>query len=210
MKDLRKGTVVVVDDDESVRQSLTALLESVGLTARSFARPIDVLQAPLERPGCVVLDLRMPGMGGLDTFERLRARFPDVPIVFITGHGEVSTAVRAMKAGALDFLEKPFSHQELLDRVQEALAREARRAAERADQEDIGSRLAQLTAREVKVLELIIAGMSSKMIASELGISVKTVEAHRTSTMSKMRAKNAAELVRLAVSERLRGKGGER
>jgi two-component system response regulator DctR len=210
MKDLRKGTVVVVDDDESVRQSLTALLESVGLTARSFARPIDVLQAPLERPGCVVLDLRMPGMGGLDTFERLRARFPDVPIVFITGHGEVSTAVRAMKAGALDFLEKPFSHQELLDRVQEALAREARRAAERADQEDIGSRLAQLTAREVKVLELIIAGMSSKMIASELGISVKTVEAHRTSTMSKMRAKNAAELVRLAVSVRLRGKGGER
>ncbi|MGQ0721875.1 MAG: response regulator transcription factor [Candidatus Eiseniibacteriota bacterium] len=208
MKDLRKGTVVVVDDEESVRQSLTALLESVGLTVRSFARPIDLLQSPLDRPGCVVLDLRMPGMGGLDVFERLRARFPDVPIVFITGHGEVSTAVRAMKAGALDFLEKPFSHQELLDRVQEALAREARREAQRADQEDIGSRLALLTAREVKVLELIIDGMSSKMIASELGISVKTVEAHRTSTMSKMRAKNAAELVRLAVSGGLKGKGG--
>jgi FixJ family two-component response regulator len=206
MKDLRKGTVVVVDDEESVRLSLTALLESVGLTVRSFARPADVLQAPLARPGCVVLDIRMPGMSGLEVFERLRERFPDVPIVFITGHGEVSTAVRAMKAGALDFLEKPFSHQELLDLVQEALDREAKRAAARADAEDILARLAQLTARELKVLELIIAGMSSKMIASELGISVKTVEAHRTSTMSKMRAKNAAELVRLAVSGGVRGK----
>jgi FixJ family two-component response regulator len=207
MKDLRKGTVVVVDDEESVRQSLSALLESVGLTVRSFARPLDALQTPMDRPGCVVLDIRMPGMSGLDVFERLRERFPDVPIVFITGHGEVSTAVRAMKAGALDFLEKPFSHQELLDRVQEALVREARREAQRADQEDIGTRLARLTAREVKVLELIIDGMSSKMIASELGISVKTVEAHRTSTMSKMRAKNAAELVRLAVSAGIRGRG---
>jgi FixJ family two-component response regulator len=193
-------TVVVIDDDENVLRSLTALLESVGLSVQAFGRPQDFFASPPERPGCVVLDIRMPGMSGLEAFDELRARFTDVPIIFITGHGEVSTAVRAMKAGAFDFLEKPFSHQELLDRVQEALEREAKQEAHRAESKEIEARIGQLTGRERRVLELIIAGLSSKMIAAELGISIKTVEAHRTSTMSKMRAKNAADLVRLAVS----------
>ncbi|NNE44333.1 MAG: response regulator transcription factor [Gemmatimonadetes bacterium] len=205
MSEIEKKTVVVVDDEESVRRSLTALLQSVGMDVCAFGGPEEVLKADLERPGCVVLDIRMPGMSGLEVFDRLRERFPRVPILFITGHGEVSLAVRAMKAGAMDFLEKPFSHQELVDRVQEALELEDRRERDEAGRRSIESRLSTLTGRERNVLELIIAGMSSKMIAAELGISIKTVEAHRTSTMQKMQAKNAADLVRLAVSAGMAG-----
>lgn len=194
------GRVIVVDDDAAVLQSITALFESVGLEVLAFAHPHEVLKADPPRPGCLVLDLRMPEMSGLEVFERLRERWEDVPTIFITAHGEVSAAVRAMKLGARDFLEKPFSHQDLLERVQEALESDETRQAARADQQEIRRRMATLTRREVDVLRLIVKGLSSKMIADELGISMKTVEAHRTSTMQKMQARNAAELVRLALT----------
>lgn len=197
---MSSGRVVLVDDDTAVLRSITALFESVGLEVHAFGHPQDVLNADPPRPGCLVLDLRMPDMSGLEVFERLRERWTDVPTIFITAHGEVAAAVRAMKLGARDFLEKPFSHQDLLERVQEALESDEARQAERADREEIRRRMETLTRRERDVLDLIVSGLSSKMIASELGISMKTVEAHRTSTMQKMQARNAAELVRLALT----------
>jgi len=192
--------VVLVDDDLGVLKSLSALFESVGLEVQAFAHPQEVLNADPPRPGCVVLDLRMPDMSGLEVYERLRERWKDVPTIFITAHGEVSAAVRAMKMGARDFLEKPFPSQDLLDRVQEALEFEEQGRAARVDRDEIRKRLATLTRRERDVLKLIVEGLSSKMIASDLGISMKTVEAHRTSTMQKMQARNAAELVRLTLT----------
>jgi len=194
------GRVVLVDDDRDVLHSISALFESVGLEVHAFAHPQEVLNADPPRPGCLVLDLRMPDMSGLEVYERLRERWEGVPTIFITAHGEVSAAVRAMKLGARDFIEKPFGHQDLLERVQEALESDEAERAARADREEIRKRLATLTRRERDVLELIVEGLSSKMIASELGISMKTVEAHRTSTMQKMQARNAAELVRLALT----------
>lgn len=194
--------VILVDDDAAVLGSITALLQSVGLEVLAFSSPQDVLHADPPRPGCLVLDLRMPEMSGLEVFERLRERWEDVPTIFITAHGEVSSAVRAMKLGARDFLEKPFSHQDLLERVQDALESDEARRAERAGRDEIRQRLESLTPRELDVLNLIVEGLSSKMIASELGISMKTVEAHRTSTMQKMQARNAAELVRLTLTAR--------
>jgi RNA polymerase sigma factor (sigma-70 family) len=192
--------VVLVDDDAAVLRSITALFESVGLDVEAFAHPQDVLNADPPRPGCLVLDLRMPDMSGLEVYERLGERWKDVPTIFITAHGEVSAAVRAMKLGARDFLEKPFGHQDLLERVQEALESDEALRAARADRDEIRSRLDTLTRRERDVLDLIVRGLSSKMIAAELGISMKTVEAHRTSTMQKMQARNAAELVRLTLT----------
>lgn len=194
------GRVIVVDDDSSVLRSITALFESVGLEVLAFSHPQEVLKADPPRPGCLVLDLRMPEMSGLEVYERLRERWEDVPTIFVTAHGEVAAAVRAMKLGARDFLEKPFSYQDLLERVQEALASDETRQAAKADQDEIRRRMATLTRREVDVLRLIVKGLSSKMIADELGISMKTVEAHRTSTMQKMQARNAAELVRMALT----------
>jgi RNA polymerase sigma factor (sigma-70 family) len=192
--------VVLVDDDAAVVRSTTALFESVGLEVLAYGHPQDVLNASPPRPGCLVLDLRMPDMSGLEVYERLRERWKDVPTIFITAHGEVEAAVRAMKLGARDFLEKPFSDQALLERVQDALESDEARQAELADREAIRRRMETLTPRERDVLELIVGGLSSKMIASELGISMKTVEAHRTSTMQKMQARNAAELVRLTLT----------
>ncbi|HMB68847.1 MAG TPA: response regulator [bacterium] len=197
---MSSGRVVLVDDDLGVLKSLSALFESVGLEVQAFAHPQEVLNADPPRPGCVVLDLRMPDMSGLEVYERLRERWKDVPTIFITAHGEVSAAVRAMKMGARDFLEKPFPSQDLLDRVQEALEFEEQGRAARVDRDEIRKRLATLTRRERDVLKLIVEGLSSKMIASDLGISMKTVEAHRTSTMQKMQARNAAELVRLTLT----------
>jgi RNA polymerase sigma factor (sigma-70 family) len=194
------GRIVLVDDDPKVLKSISALFDSVGLEVYAFAHPQEVLNADPPRPGCLVLDLRMPEMSGLEVFERLRERWPDVPTIFITAHGEVSAAVRAMKLGARDFLEKPLGDQVLLERVQEALESDEKDRAARADRDEIRARLATLTRRERDVLKLIVDGLSSKMIASELGISMKTVEAHRTSTMQKMQARNAAELVRLALT----------
>jgi FixJ family two-component response regulator len=192
--------VYIVDDDPAVRRSLQWLVESIHLpvealpTARAFLERYDS-----ARPACLVLDLRMPDMGGLELQEELAARHAAVPIIMITGYGEVPAAVRALKGGAIDFLEKPFSEQALLGRIQEAVA-----AAQRVHEQGLArraraARLAALTARERAVLALIVDGLANKQIAARLGLSEKTVEVHRARLMRKLEARSVAELVRLAL-----------
>jgi FixJ family two-component response regulator len=193
-------TVFVVDDDRAMRESLSWLLDSVGLRVRSYATATDFLaEHDPAQPGCLVLDVRMPGMSGLDLQAELARRGVELPTIVITGHAEVSMAVRAVKAGAIDFIEKPFSDQLLLDRVRQALeidleAREVRRRREAARR-----RLATLTAREREVLNLVVAGKANKEIASALGVSPKTVEVHRAHVMSKMCVDSLAELIRVTL-----------
>jgi FixJ family two-component response regulator len=195
-----KPTVFVVDDDRAMRESLSWLLDSVGLRVRSYATAADFLaEHDPAQPGCLVLDVRMPGMSGLDLQAELARRGVELPTIVITGHAEVSMAVRAVKAGAIDFIEKPFSDQLLLDRVRQALeidleAREVRRRREAARR-----RLATLTAREREVLNLVVAGKANKEIASALGVSPKTVEVHRAHVMSKMCVDSLAELIRVTL-----------
>ncbi len=194
------GIVFVVDDDEAVRDSLGMLLRSVGLETELFGSANEFLDAfDSPRPGCLVLDVRLPGMSGLDLQRELAARDSDLPIVFITGHGDVPMAVRAMQEGAEDFLEKPFKEQDLLDRVAGALARGARRRREFGEAAEIARRLATLTPREHEVLDLVVEGAANKVIASRLGASQRTIEVHRAAVMRKMRAKSLAHLVRMVL-----------
>lgn len=195
--------VCVIDDDEGVARSMRALLASVGIDAMTYASPEAFLSGanPAEI-GCLVLDVRMPGMSGLDLYELLRSRGLNIPAVFITGHGDVRTAVRAVKAGAVDFIEKPFRDQELLDCVQRALARDVERRAGTDDSAITEERVKTLTAREKEVLDLVVAGQSSKVIARELHISPKTVEFHRARVMEKMHARSVLDLVRLLLTAR--------
>lgn len=195
--------VCVIDDDEGVARSLRALLSSVGIDATTYASPEAFLQsANLSEVGCLVLDVRMPGMSGLDLYELLRSRGLHIPAVFITGHGDVRTAVRAVKAGAIDFIEKPFRDQELLDCVQKALARDVERRAGSDDSAVTEERVKTLTGREKEVLDLVVAGQSSKVIARQLNISPKTVEFHRARLMEKMHARSVLDLVRLMLTAR--------
>ncbi len=199
----RGPTVFLVDDDQAVRESLRWLIESVGLNVATY----DSAQAFLEnyypgRAGCLVLDLRMPGMSGLELQEKLVAQGSQLPIIIITGHGDVPMAVRAMKAGAVDFVQKPFHDQELLDRIHEALEQNARTRQAMAERTKITARLAHLTPRELEVMDGVVAGKSNKVIAAELGISGKTVEVHRAKIMEKMQAKSLAELVQLTLLAR--------
>lgn len=198
--------VCVVDDDEMVRLSVGLLIETLGAQVRSYASCLQLIddEASLKLAGCLVLDVRMPGIGGLEMQERLEMLRVDAPIIFISGHGDVPMVVRAMRAGALDFLQKPFDEQLLLDRVQQAIAISARRRRERVKRATIEARLATLTPRERDVLEGIVAGRQNKMIAEDLGISMKTVEQHRARIMEKMHAASLAELVR-HVTELQRG-----
>ena len=149
------------------------------------------------RPGCLVLDVRMPGLSGLDLQEKLSAQQIRIPIIFITGHGEVSAAVRAMKSGAIDFIEKPFSDQVLLNRIQQAIAQDVQARRDQVQRAKTSARLAVLTPREREVLTLVVAGRSNKAIAAQLGVSSKTVEAHRANVMKKMKVHSLSELVRL-------------
>lgn len=198
--------VCVVDDDEMVRLSVSLLIETLGVQARSYASCLQLIddEASLKLAGCLVLDVRMPGIGGLEMQERLEVLRVDAPIIFISGHGDVPMVVRAMRAGALDFLQKPFDEQLLLDRVQQAIAISTRRRRERVKRATIEARLATLTPRERDALEGIIAGRQNKIIAENLGISMKTVEQHRARIMEKMHAASLAELVR-NVTELQRG-----
>jgi two-component system, LuxR family, response regulator FixJ len=194
-------TVFVVDDDPAMRASLRWLLESVGLRVSTFATAREFLatyQPP--HPGCLVLDVRMPGMSGLDLQAELIARQIRIPVLIITGYAEVPIAVRAMKAGAFDFIEKPFSDQTLLDRIRRAISidREARRHSEWRD--EIRRRYDQLTIREREVMKLVVRGRSNKWIASDLRLSTKTIEAHRSHVMHKMGADSLAELIRLSLA----------
>lgn len=192
-------TVFVVDDDAAVRESLCWLVESAGLNAESYATAQAFLDAYDPRqPGCLVLDVRMPGLSGLDLQEQLAAQGIMLPVIIITGHGEVPMAVRAMKGGAIDFIEKPFSDQLLLDRAREAIAQDAQNRVEQARRAEVAARLALLTPREREVMEMVVSGKANKQVGANLGISQKTVEAHRAQVMRKTRADSLAELVQLA------------
>ena len=188
--------IYLVDDDEALRDSLAWLLESQGFKVAAFASAEDFLKAwSPEFNGCVLLDVRMPGMSGLELHERLRAQYSTLPIIFITGHGDVPMAVAALKKGAVDFIEKPFNDTELLRLVSQCLVSEQEHRARRRQDAEVSRRLDQLTQREREVLDLIIAGKLNKQIADVLGISIKTVEVHRARVMEKMAAHSLAELV---------------
>lgn len=188
--------IYLVDDDEALRDSLAWLLESQGFKVAAFASAEDFLKAwRPEFNGCLLLDVRMPGMSGLELHERLRALYSTLPIIFITGHGDVPMAVAALKKGAVDFIEKPFNDTELLRLVSQCLVTEREHRARRRQDAEVSRRLDQLTQREREVLDLIIAGKLNKQIADVLGISIKTVEVHRARVMEKMAAQSLAELV---------------
>jgi FixJ family two-component response regulator len=191
--------VFVIDDDDSVRRSLERLLRSVDLEVETFASAQDFLRKPLpERPSCVVLDLRLPGPSGLELQESLLRAGHDLPIIFISGHADVPSSVRAIKAGAVDFLQKPFSDQALLDIIHGALRRDRETRRDRAEVAGIRVRFDMLTPRERDVLRLVIQGRLNKQIAGDLGISEKTVKFHRGRVMEKTQAGSVAELVRQA------------
>jgi two-component system response regulator FixJ len=193
-------TVFIVDDDESVRDSVGLLLESVNLPSLGFSSAAEFLSAfDPDQPGCIVLDLRMPGMSGIELQSRLRAMGSRTPIVFVTAHGDVPTAVEAVKAGAVDFIQKPFQDQKLLDMVHEALARDAKARARQREAAAIESRLDSLTPREREVMALVAKGKRNKAIARELGISQRTVEVHRARVMEKMQAHSVSELVQMVL-----------
>ncbi|HUQ68252.1 MAG TPA: response regulator transcription factor [Planctomycetaceae bacterium] len=191
-------TVYVVDDDPALRKALRWLMESIGLRVLTFASAQEFLSAySSDQCGCMVLDVRMPGMSGLELQERLREQGCDLPMIVMTAFGDVPMAVRSMKAGAVHFFEKPVSDQVLLDQVQTALAADVRRRQEAAQHRDAAERYARLTAREAEVLEQVVAGLSSKEIGNRLGVSFKTVEAHRAKIMRKMDAESVPHLIRL-------------
>jgi RNA polymerase sigma factor (sigma-70 family) len=190
----------VVDDDPGVGDAIRLLLRSVGLQARTFPSANEFLAAyDPQSAGCLVLDVRMPGISGLDLQSRLREMGSSLPIIFVTAHGDVPMAVDAMKAGAVDFVQKPFRDQELLDKVHEALKVDARLRSERMDREEIRERLESLSPREREVLDLIVAGKPNKAIALSLGISQRTVEIHRARVMEKMQVRSVSLLVQMAL-----------
>ena len=193
-------TVFVVDDDESVRSSLRFLLRSVGLESHAFASASEFLAAydPVQ-PGCLVLDVRMPGMSGLELQQQLNRRGAILPVIFITGHGDIPMAVEAMQHGAHDFLQKPFRDQDLIDRIQRALAKDAKSRSALDEHENIRSRLDSLTPREREVLALMAQGKPNKVMAHELGVSQRTVEIHRARVMEKSGAGSLAQLVRMVM-----------
>jgi FixJ family two-component response regulator len=193
-------TVFLVDDDASVLESLTLLMRSVGLRTQTFASAGAFLDTYNDaRPGCLVLDVRMPGMSGPELQQALAARGSSLPIVFLTAHGDIPLAVDAIKAGAVDFIQKPFRDQDLLDVVQRALREHVRTRGARVERERIAARLATLTSREREVMEMVVDGRTNKVIARDLGISQRTVEIHRARVMQKMEAESVSELVRLAL-----------
>ncbi|MGO9462767.1 MAG: response regulator transcription factor [Isosphaeraceae bacterium] len=190
--------VFVVDDDASVRKSLLRLLTSVGYPARTYASANEFLDDWLRdpAPGCLVLDVQLPGLNGLELQEQLRQSAFPIPIIFITGHGDIPMSVRAMKAGAVDFLAKPFQDDDLIRAVQEAIARHNQHRAEHADREVVARLFATLTPREREVMALVVRGLPNKRIATELGTSEKTVKVHRGRVMEKMQVESVADLVR--------------
>ena len=202
-----RAVVFVVDDDASMRRSLESLLRSVGNDVRLFASAQEFMQAPRpDAPGCLVLDIRLPGMSGLTFQQELAKAGVGLPIIFITGHGDVPMTVRAMKAGAAEFLTKPFDDQVLLDAIDAAIERDRARRRDAASLAVLNARYNELTEREKQVMKLVVAGSVNKQIAAELGLSLVTIKVHRGQVMRKMLAKSVAELVRMA--DRLGARGG--
>ncbi|MBI5862791.1 MAG: response regulator transcription factor [Rhodocyclales bacterium] len=196
------ATVFVVDDDEVVARSLRWLIESIRLPVVTFATARDFLETYRpEQPGCLVLDVRMLGMSGIELQEILKQRQWGIPVLFITGHGDVQMAVRAIKAGAFDFIEKPFNDQDMLDRIQRALAKDAERRRTDAECIALLRRVESLTQREREVMHLVVDGLPNKLIADQLGLSAKTVEVHRARVMEKMGAHSISDLVKMALKE---------
>lgn len=190
------ATVFVVDDDDAMRSSLRWLIESINLKVRTFASALEYLDAfDPDEPGCLVLDVRMPGMSGMELLDRL-ADYPlTPPTIIITGHGDVPMAVRAIKHGALDFIQKPFNDNDLLDRIQQALEFDIKNREEMAGRDSLKARYDALTPRERQIMDLVIAGKSNKAVATELEISSRTVEVHRSRIMKKLRVRTLADLV---------------
>jgi len=193
-------TVFIVDDDEAVRNSLRLLVKSVGLTATALVSAQEFLASfdPLQ-PGCLVLDVRMPGMSGLELQQQLNLYGAVIPVIFITGHGDVPMAVEAMQQGAFDFLQKPFRDQDLIDRIQRALEKDRANRAALDERSRIRERHEMLTRREREVLALVTSGKANKIMAADLGLSQRTVEVHRARVMEKMGASSLAHLVRMVL-----------
>ena len=193
--------VFIVDDDASVRKSLSRVISEAGYRVQAYASPREFLGRPPEPgPSCLVLDVRMPGLTGLELQQTLATAVHEIPIIFITGHGDIPMSVKAMKAGAVDFLTKPFAGKDLLDAIQRAVAKDTRDLGTEARDDEIRARVNLLTPREKQVFALVVTGMLNKQIASELGIGEKTVKVHRARVMEKMQAGSVAALVRLADS----------
>ena len=200
MSDRVIPVVHVIDDDASIRESAAFLLESAGFRARTYATCAEYLDSPpTPGPGCIVLDLRLPGMSGLEMQRELIARGERLPIIFITGHGDTATAVRAMKNGAVEFLEKPYAPEALLASVEDAISRDGDSLDRRAERARAAAMVDRLTERERAVLAEVVRGSRSQDIAESLGISRRTVESHRNNIMKKLGTRNVAEVVRLAV-----------
>ena len=195
-----QAIVFVVDDDESVRGSLRYLLRSVGLECQALASAAEFLAVyDPAQPGCLVLDVRMPGMSGLELQQQLNLRGAIIPVIFITGHGDIPMAVDAMQQGATDFLQKPFRGQDLIDRIQRALEKDTRTRAALEERDSIRERIETLTPRERQVLTLMTQGRANKVMAHELGLSQRTVEIHRARVMEKTGAASLAQLVRMVM-----------
>jgi FixJ family two-component response regulator len=191
--------VFVVDDDASVRKSLSRVISEAGYRVQAFASPREFLaRGPEPGPSCLVLDVRMPGVTGLELQQTLASAVHEIPIIFITGHGDIPMSVKAMKAGAVDFLTKPFAGEDLLNAIRRAVAKDTRDLGTEAREDEIRARVKLLTPRESQVFALVVTGMLNKQIASELGIGEKTVKVHRARVMEKMQAGSVAALVRLA------------
>jgi len=198
-----KPVVFIVDDDDAVRESLEFLMKSIDQPSEPYASAQEFLDAySPDKPGCLLLDIRMPGMSGLELQEKLDEMHAVTPVIFITGHGDVPMAVQAIKAGAADFIQKPFRDQELIDRIKEVLEEDAENRAGRLEKSEILKRMETLTEREKEVMEQVVAGKANKVVAIDLNVSQRTVEIHRANVMEKMKAKSLAQLVRLVMKAR--------
>ncbi|CAA0115457.1 response regulator transcription factor [Zhongshania aliphaticivorans] len=196
-----EATVYLVEDDEAVRDSLQMVLESVGHKVVSYSRADSFLEDyTTEMAGCMVLDIRMPGMNGMELQRQLNSRNSILPIIFVTGHGDVPMAVDAMQRGAVDFVQKPYREEELLGKIQQAIAADAENRADLEEKHKIRAKLADLTPRESQVMELMIEGKANKVIAYDLDISQRTVEIHRARVMEKMGVRSLAHLVRMVMA----------
>ncbi len=199
------ATIAIVDDDPSVREGLSSLIRSAGLQVETFASAQEFLARPsAEAPSCLVLDLQLPGLSGLDLQKRMAEVGLEIPIVFLTGHGNIPASVQAMKAGAVEFLTKPFDEQDLLQAIQEAVERDRCNRQQHAEMRELQNRYESLTAREQEVMQRVVSGLLNKQVAAELNITEYTVKIHRGRVMRKMHAESLADLVRMAENLEIR------